>query len=177
VHLANEMLEKALELVDRAIGGGQELAGVEAAGIETPNVVELGDQLAAKSLDPPANRDRVAGPEAKAEPIGIAEDPRGDRPAAIAQPERQIGGAVAGGQALLRDAREPSFEALSRAQRRDLGMDLSERGLHVAHRRDRSGRTSDRRHGCLLAAAAKARRAGAGCVPLVSTRGRARLGR
>ena len=43
--LADQVLEEALELVDRAVGGGQELGRVEVARLDPAHVIELGDEL------------------------------------------------------------------------------------------------------------------------------------
>ena len=43
VDLARQVLEKALELVADAVGGGQELGRVEAARLEPAQVLDLGD--------------------------------------------------------------------------------------------------------------------------------------
>ncbi len=61
--LASEVLEEPLELVDRAVGGRQELGRVVAAGLDPPHVVELGDELPAISLGPPGDRHCVAALE------------------------------------------------------------------------------------------------------------------
>ena len=91
VDLAAQVLEKALELVDRAIGGGQELGRVEGAGSSLRSAVDLGLQLAPEALDLAAHLDRVAALEASAELIGLAEDPRRDRAGPVAQLDDDVG--------------------------------------------------------------------------------------
>src|SRR5438552_2920355 len=75
VDLAREVLEEALELLDRPVGGGQELLGLEGAGLQALHVVELGDRLAPEALDPAANPDSVAALEPQPDAIGLAEHP------------------------------------------------------------------------------------------------------
>ena len=62
VNLAHEMLEEPLQLVDRAIGGGKELGGIERSGLEPANVVELRDELVAEALDAARTRPRRRRP-------------------------------------------------------------------------------------------------------------------
>ncbi len=52
VDLAREVLEKAVELLDRPIGGGQELLGLVAAGLEAARIVDLDHQLASEASRP-----------------------------------------------------------------------------------------------------------------------------
>ena len=130
VDLAREVLEKALELFGRAVRGRQELGRVEAARLDPAGVVNLDHELASKALDPAADRDGVAGLEAKADPVGVAKRAGGDRPAAIAQAQGQVRGAVARRLALLRDHGVAALETLSGAQLGDLRMDLGDGRFH-----------------------------------------------
>ena len=116
VDLAREVLEEALELLDRAIGGRQELRRVVRAGLQALDIVELGDHLAAKALDPAANADRVAAFEAQPDPVGLAEHPGRERAGGVAELERQVGAAVARRQAVLPQAAVAALESPSRAQ-------------------------------------------------------------
>ena len=75
VDLAREVLEEALELLDRSVGGGQELRRVVRPGLQALDVVQLGDHLAAEALDSPAYADRVAALEPKPDAVGLAEHP------------------------------------------------------------------------------------------------------
>ena len=74
VDLAGQVLEEALELLDRAIGGGQELGRVERPGFQPAHVIELRGQLSLVALELAANEDRVAPFEAQTDPVGLAED-------------------------------------------------------------------------------------------------------
>ena len=103
--LAGQVLEKPFELVEVAIRGGQELGRVELSLGEPAHVLELGGEPAAETLDPPPHLDRVAALEAGPDRVGIAEYPRRDRPAPVAQLERQVGGAVTRGEPILAGAR------------------------------------------------------------------------
>src|SRR6185436_17450875 len=62
--LAAQMLEEALELLDRAIRGGQELGGIERPGLQAAHVVELSGQLTLEALDPAPGQHSVAAVEA-----------------------------------------------------------------------------------------------------------------
>ena len=88
MHLAAQELEEALQLLDRAIGGGKDLDGVERPGLETAHVVELRRQLAPKPLELAAGEHRVATIEAHPRPVSLAEDPSGQGAGAVAQLER-----------------------------------------------------------------------------------------
>ena len=109
----DQVLEEALQLLHRAVRGGQERAGVVRAGLEPLDVVELGDQLAAEALDPALDRDGVAGLEAKAEAVDLAKDARGQRAAcgraarARGRPSRS---APSGGPCGRRRTRPPSAD-------------------------------------------------------------------
>src|SRR5437762_12739212 len=100
MHLAAEVLEEPFELVDRPVGGGQELGGVVAPGLEPADVVELGDQLAPEPLGPPADPDRVAAIEARGDSVGLAEDPRLQQPRVIPKPHGEVGPSVPGDEAV-----------------------------------------------------------------------------
>ena len=131
VDLADQVLQEALELLHRSVGGRQELAGVEGVGIEPANVVELRGQLTAVALDPAPDGDRVPGLEPKPDPVGVAEDAGTDRSAGVAQAQRQVRGAVSRRQALLREAGVAPLEPPAGPQLGDCGMDLGDRGLHI----------------------------------------------
>ena len=131
--LADQVLEEALELLDRAVGGGQELGRVEAPRLEPADVVELGDQLAAEALDLAARGDRVAGLEAQPDPVGVAEDARrrssrcGRAAAATGTgtPFRAVSRSFA-------QARVAALEALPRAQLGDLADGSARRAASTA---------------------------------------------
>ena len=110
VDLAREVLQEALELLDRAIGGGQELRRVEGPRLQALDVVELGDHLAAKALESPAHADRVAALEAQPDAVGLAEHPGGQRAGGVAQLHRQVRAAVLRGQPVLPQAAVATLE-------------------------------------------------------------------
>ena len=128
--LAGQVLEEALQLVQRAVGGGQELHRVVLGALERAYVLELGDQLATEALHPAARQHRVATLEAKADPVSLPEHPRGEGARRIAEPERQVDGAAARREALLSHHREAPLEPLAGAKLRDLRTDRCDGGLH-----------------------------------------------
>ncbi len=95
VDLSGEMLEKALELVNRPIGHREELLGLPLVRLQPCDLVELRLKLAAKYFDPPANADRLAAIEARGNAIGIAKHSRRNGPGAISKLEHEIRRAVA----------------------------------------------------------------------------------
>ena len=133
VDLAAQVLEEALELLHRAIGGGQELGGVERAGVQSSHLVELGRQLAPEALQPAANQHRVAALEAQPDPVGLAEYASRNRARAVAQLDGQVRAPVPGRQAVLAHACVAALEALTGAQ-------LGDRGLRPLRRRNRHRR-------------------------------------
>ena len=116
MHLASQVLEEPLELLRVAVGGGEEVRGVQLPVLDRLDLVDLGDQLAAKALDLAGDPDRVPALEATGEPIDLPEGPRGDRPGAITQLQREIDRAVARREPVLPHARVGTLEALSRTQ-------------------------------------------------------------
>ena len=122
VDLAAQVLEEALELLDRAVGGGKELGGVERPGLEPAHVVELRRQLAPEALELAAGEHRVATLEAQPDPIGLAEDASRKRAGAVAQLQRQVGAPVSGRQPVLAHARVAALEPLTGAQLGDRGL-------------------------------------------------------
>ena len=122
--LAAQVLEEALELLDRAIGGGKELGGVERPGFEPANVIELRRQLAPEALELAAGEHRVSAFEAQADPIGLAEDPSGKRAGAVAQLNREVGAPVSSRQPVLAHAGVVALEPLTGAQLGDCGLSL-----------------------------------------------------
>ena len=121
VDLAHQVLEEALELLDRAVGGGEEVGRVERARLEALDVVQLRHELVAEALDPAGDRDGIAGLEPQADPVHLAEDARGQRARPVAELEGEIRRAVAGGQPVLARAGEDALEALPGTQVSDRG--------------------------------------------------------
>ena len=116
VDLADEVLQEALQLFDRAIRSGKELGRVERSGLEAADVIDLGGQLAPVALDLAACQHGVATFEPQADPVGLAKHAGRQCPGAVAQLHREVGAAVAGRQAVLPHAREAALEPLSRPQ-------------------------------------------------------------
>ena len=98
VDLADEELQKALELVGVPAQGRSQRRRVDVRGLEGAHL-EL--QPVAELLHPPENAHRVALGEARIEQLDVVPDPRGDPPARIDELERQVGRAVARAQPLL----------------------------------------------------------------------------
>ena len=114
VHLAGEVLEEAVELVEVAVGGRQERGRVGRLG--APDRAQLDLQLVAEALDPPGDRDQVAALELAGQEVGLAEGARLDRAGAVAQLDGQVGAAAAGRQAVLARAREDPLDLGPSAQ-------------------------------------------------------------
>jgi len=116
VNLAREVLEKAVELVEVAIGDRQEAGRVETGAGRSLDPFELDLKRIAEASDASGDRDQLAGVEAPTVEIRIAEDSRRQRPAAIAELERQIGRPAARQQSLLARAGEhPSTASPARS--------------------------------------------------------------
>ena len=84
VDLAREMLEEAVQLVEIAVGRGQELGRVELVRWRrTLDLDDLDHELVAEALDAAGDVDEVPALEATGERIGVLERARGHRPAPI----------------------------------------------------------------------------------------------
>jgi hypothetical protein len=108
------MLEEAVELVEVAVGNGQELRRVSS--LRAADRVELDLELVAKALDAPRDSDEVASFEGRGVKIGVAEQPAGDGARAVAKLEREIGDTIACHEAVLARAREHAFDPRSLAE-------------------------------------------------------------
>ena len=115
VHLAHEVLEEPVELVEVAVGDRQERRGVGALGALDRAHVDL--QLVAEALDPALHAHEVAAVEAPAEQVGVAEHARRQRARAVAQLQRQVRRARARRQAVLAGARVDAGDLVAGAQR------------------------------------------------------------
>ena len=110
------MLEEAVELVEVAVGDGQEGGRVgRAVGPGDRRHVDL--QLVAEALDPPVHPHEVAALEAPGEHVGVAEGARRDGAGAVAQLQREVGRAGSRDQPLLAGAGEDAVETTSPARR------------------------------------------------------------
>jgi hypothetical protein len=75
VNLPDQVLEKALELLDRAIGRRQELHRIERPALQAAEVLQLGHRLAAIPLQAATGDDRVPALEPKPDPIRLPKHP------------------------------------------------------------------------------------------------------
>ena len=116
--LAREVLEEAVELVEVAVGDRQERRRVGAALAGALDPLELDLRLLAEAHDAARHAHQLAALEAPAVQVGVAEQARRQRRAAVAQLEREVGRAAAREQTLLARAREDALDPLARAQRR-----------------------------------------------------------
>jgi hypothetical protein len=82
VDLTGQVLEEAVELLQVAVGGGQERRRVGRLG--APDRVELDLELVAEALDPPGDLHQVPALELAGEEVGVAEGARLDGAAAVA---------------------------------------------------------------------------------------------
>ncbi len=119
VDLARQVLEEAVELVEVAVGDGQERRRIDAAGGRAADRAQLDLQLVAEALDAAGDVDDVAAVEAPRDHVGVAEHAALDRARAIAQLDREVRRAAARHQAVLAGAREDPVDLLAGAQRRD----------------------------------------------------------
>ena len=95
VHLAREMLEKALQLVHVPVGHGQELRGIRAVCLRAPYRLQVHLELVAKALHPALHGHQITALELAGEEVRVAEGAPGNCPRAIAQLHRQVGAPVA----------------------------------------------------------------------------------
>ena len=121
IDLAREVLEEAFELVEVAVGGGQEArrVGIGLLVARAGNRAQLDLELVAEALNPPAHAHELAALEAPGEHVGVAEGARDDRARAVAQLDGQVWRAGAGDLALLARAREHRVDVLVETQRGD----------------------------------------------------------
>jgi hypothetical protein len=113
VHLARQVLEEAVELVEVAVRDRQERRRVGRLGALDRAQLDL--QLVPEALDPPRDAHEVAPLEAAAEQVRVAEHAGRQGRRAVAQLERQVRRAGAGGQAVLARARVHARELIARA--------------------------------------------------------------
>ena len=119
VDLARQVLEEAVELVEVAVGDGQERGGVGRAVGRPSDRAQVDLQLVAEALDAAGDADEVAALEAPGEDVGVAERAALDRARAIAQLDGEIRRAAARQQPVLARAREDPLDLLAGAQRGD----------------------------------------------------------
>ena len=117
--LAREVLEEAVELVEVAVGDGQERRRVGRLGAR--DLAHLDLQLVAEPLHAPAHAHEVAALEAPGEHVGVAERARLDRAAAVAQLERQVRQPGACLQPVLARAGEDAVDLVAGSEGRDRG--------------------------------------------------------
>ena len=117
VDLAREVLEEAVELVDVAVGDGQEGGRVRLLGTRDRAHVDL--QLVAEALHPARDPDEVTALEAPRQDVRVLERAGLDRARPVAQLERQIGRARARGQPVLARTGEDRVDLIAGAQAGD----------------------------------------------------------
>ena len=114
VDLARQVLEEAVELVDVAVGDGEELGGVGLLGARDVRHLDL--QLVAEAFHAPAHAHELAAVEAAGQHVGVLERAAGQRAGAIAQLEREVGRAGPGEQPVLARARVDAGDLVARPQ-------------------------------------------------------------
>src|SRR5205807_9794134 len=101
VDLAREVLEEALKLVEVAFRGRQKARGVGFGGARRGDRRDVDLQLVAKARRAPAHAHQLAALEAPREHVRLAKRTRRNRPAAVAQLEREVRSAGARSQPFL----------------------------------------------------------------------------
>ena len=116
VDLAGEMFEEAVELVEVAVGGRQELRRVNVvARLGPPHVDQLEHELIAEPLGLAGDADDVAAVEATGDPVGVAEHASGHGSGPIAELEGEVGRAGSGRQPVLARAGEDGVDVVAGA--------------------------------------------------------------
>ena len=118
-HLAGQMLEEAVELVEVAVGDGQEGGRIGVPRVGASDRADVDLQLLAEALDPPGDADQVAAVEAPGVQVGITEDPSRERSGAIAQLDREVRRAGARDEPILARAGEDPGQLVAVAQGAD----------------------------------------------------------
>ena len=93
------------------------MLGAFTAGLRTPDVRYLDDELVAEALDAAADADDLAALEAARECVGVAEGAGLHSAGAVAQLERQVGAPRSGLEPVLAHAREDPLHLVSGSQR------------------------------------------------------------
>ncbi len=106
------MLEEAVELVEVAVGDGQERGGIGLVGLGDLANLEL--ELVAEALDPSDHLHEVAALEAAGQQIGVAEGAGLDRARVVAQLDGQVRRARPRHQAVLPGAGEDVGDLVAR---------------------------------------------------------------
>src|SRR5450755_287762 len=114
--LGDEMLEEAVELVEVAVGGGQEVGRIGLAVGGARDLRHLEHEIVAEALDAAGDADEVAALEAAGQGVGVLEGAGGHNRGAIAELEGQVGGPGTGREAVLARAGEHAVDALAGAQ-------------------------------------------------------------
>ena len=74
--LAGQCVEEAVELVEVAVGDGQEVRRVGLVGAGAADLLDVELELVAEALHAPAHAHEVAALEAPGQDVGVAERPR-----------------------------------------------------------------------------------------------------
>jgi hypothetical protein len=104
------VLEKAVEFLGVTEGHGQEVGWVQALSFCPRDVVDLHLQLVSKALDPPLHSHKVAPVEAARQEVCASKRACRNGRGAVAQLERQVGGAAARREAILARAGEDAVD-------------------------------------------------------------------
>ena len=99
--LTREVLEEAVELVEVAVGDGEERGRVGLLGGRPGDRAQVGLELVAEALDAAGHAHEVAAVEAAGQDVGVAEDAGADRAGLVAELEGQVGRAGAGREPVL----------------------------------------------------------------------------
>ena len=122
VDLAGEVLEEAVELVEVAVGDGQERGRVGlAAGARARSRARRPAARRGSARRGRATRTRSPRSKRPARHVGVAEHARRDRAGAVAQLEREVRRARARDQPVLAGAGEDAVDLVAGAQRGDRG--------------------------------------------------------
>ena len=113
VHLAREVLQEAVELLDVAVGDRQELGRVRLGRLDR---LHLDLKLVAEALDAPGHRHEVAALELARQEVRVAERAPRDGARPVAQLDCQIGGSVARREPIFAGARKHPVDLATRAQ-------------------------------------------------------------
>ena len=114
MHLAHQVLEEAVELVEVAVGDGEELGRVRA--LRPRDVHDLDLQLVAEALHAPAHAHELAAVEAPGQHVGVLERAAGQRAGAVAELEREVRRAGPREQPVLARARVDAGDLVARPQ-------------------------------------------------------------
>ena len=117
--LAREVLEEAVELVEVAVGDGQERRRVGLVGGRPDDRADVDLQLVAEALDPARDPHEVAAVEAPGVEVGVAEDAAREGARPVAQLDREVRRPGAREEAVLAGAGEDAGHVVAGPQGAD----------------------------------------------------------